>query len=481
MSDTATTADVPWYRLLNKQHWFVFAMASLAWLFDCLDQQLFIIARGGAVTSLLKANASESQLAAWLADPATFGALVKEWGGIATMWFMIGWAIGGLVFGSLGDRFGRARMLSITVLMYSVCTGLSAASTSVYDFCIYRVITGMGVGGVFGLAVALIADSLPEKARGEALGTLQALSAVGNILAGLVAILVGYLELETIKPGSAWRWLFLVGALPAFLCVFLQFRMKEPAKWVAAKAAAPAGGKGFGSYAALFGEQPWRKHALLGMLLCVAGVVGLWGVGFFSPELVTDVINQKLAADKVSPQHKDGMKNIWVGVNQVLVMIGAFFGMITASRWAKRSGRKSVFVIGFLLAFGATFMVFSSLRSINQIWWMSPIQGFCQMIVFAGFAVYLPELFPIRLRSTGTSFCYNIGRFIAASAPFTLVKLQNFLIERAGTDPIAKVESFRTAACWMSCIYLIGLVAIFFLPETKGKPLPEDGQPAPAK
>src|SRR6266446_4858139 len=195
----------PWWRQLNRYHWFVFLVASLAWLFDCLDQQLFILARNSAITALSPLGT----------DPA----LLKKLGGNATAIFVAGWAMGGLIFGSVGDRIGRAKTLTLTVLMYSLFTGLSAFATSVGMFEFFRFITGLGVGGVFGLSVALVADSLPDAARPHALGLLQALSAVGNITAGSIAVLVGWLETFKIAPGSAWRWMFLIGALPAFLCV----------------------------------------------------------------------------------------------------------------------------------------------------------------------------------------------------------------------------------------------------------------------
>src|SRR4051812_14432772 len=231
-------AHVPWWRLLNRYHWFVFAMASLAWLFDCLDQQIFIIARNPAISSLLPSGTSSDML--------------KLWGGRSTAIFIAGWATGGLFFGAIGDRIGRARTLALTVLLYSVCTGLSALSTSVYDFSAYRFLTGLGVGGVFGLAVALIADALPDRARPHALGSLQALSAVGNVTAGAIAIIVGYLETRSITPGSDWRYMFLIGALPAFLCVFIQIRLKEPEKWVKAREEGRLTGVQFGSYSSMF-------------------------------------------------------------------------------------------------------------------------------------------------------------------------------------------------------------------------------------
>ncbi len=184
--------DIPWYRLLNRHHWFVLTMATLAWVFDCLDQQLFILARPAAMKALLPEG--------WDA---------KEFGGYATSIFVLGWAVGGLFFGSIGDRIGRAKTLTLTVLIYSICTGLSAFATDFTQFALYRFITGLGVGGVFGLAVALVADSLPEQARSKALGTLQAMSAVGNITAGLSSIWVGHLAAQgTIVGADSWKYLF---------------------------------------------------------------------------------------------------------------------------------------------------------------------------------------------------------------------------------------------------------------------------------
>ncbi len=464
-SNTATTTsdmNTPWWRNLTRYHWFVFTVACLAWLFDCLDQQLFLIARGGAMKALL-----------------TTGADVKLYSGYATAIFVAGWATGGLIFGAVGDRIGRAKTLAFTVLLYSVCTGLSAFSTGWVDFALYRFATGLGVGGVFGLSVALVADSLPEQSRTGALGLLQALSAIGNITAGIVAIILGNLEGGIIPAGQSWKYMFLVGALPAFLCVFIQIRLKEPEKWVKARAEGKLTGAKFGSYASLFGEARWRTPALLGMLLCIAGVVGLWGIGFFSPELVGDVIERSLKADGIAPDKIAKAKTVWTGVNMIVQNLGAFCGMMAFTRAAQRYGRKPAFAVSFIAALVATIGYFQLFNSKSDIW-MSFVMGFCQLALFAGFAIYLPELFPTRLRSTGTSFCYNVGRFIAASGPFTLGELQKSLAASAMkgiTDPVAqaaaKLAAFRTAACYMSAIFLVGLVVVFFLRETKGQPLPE--------
>jgi MFS family permease len=468
-ASSTSTAELPWWRLLNRYHWFVFSMASLAWLFDCLDQQLFILARPAAMASLLPAGM----------DPGLYG-------GYATAIFVAGWATGGLIFGAVGDRIGRARTLTMTVLLYSVFTGLSALSQGWIDFAIYRFITGLGVGGVFGLAVALIADALPDKARPHALGTLQALSAVGNITAGAISMYTGTLVAKgAISANVSWKLMFLIGALPAFLCVFLQWRLKEPEKWVKAREAGRKTGVAFGSYTSLFGEARWRKPALLGMLLCVAGVIGLWGIGFFAPELVGPVIEgsvraelgiANVPADQLTAEQKaaiGGAKSKWIGINSIFQNLGAFLGMLLMTKLAQKTGRKPAFVVAFLCAMVATIAFFRLFNGKEDVYWLSPLMGACQLALFAGFAIYLPELFPTRLRSTGTSFCYNVGRFLAATGPFTLGRLQAAL-KAGATTPEAKIEAFRNAATYMSGIFLLGLVALMFLPETKGRPLPED-------
>jgi len=465
-----------WWRYMEPYHWFVFAMAALAWLFDCFDQQIFILFRDSALKTLALPE----------------GADVKAYGGYATSIFVAGWATGGLIFGSVGDRIGRAKTLTITVLLYSLFTGLSALSTSWLDFAIYRFITGLGVGGVFGLAVALIADTLPDTARPGALGMLQALSAIGNISAGLISMWLGSLitsyasvpeDSFRITSTNAWRIAFLLGAIPAFLCVFIQLRLKEPEKWVKAREEGRATGVKFGSYSSLLGAGRWRKPALLGMLLCITGVIGLWGIGFFAPELVGDVINTSLRAKGLSETEIASQATYYKGLNSIIQNAGAFLGMIAFSYVAQWIGRKPAFVIAFIGAFISTNLYFNMFKGVDQLW-MSALMGFFQLALFAGFAIYLPELFPTRLRSTGTSFCYNVGRFIAATGPFTLGLLSKYLgdvavaklpetadaVEKAA----AKLGAFREATSWVSIVFLLGLVVVYFLPETKGRPMPED-------
>ncbi len=440
-----------WWPQLNKEQKLIFVVACLAWLFDCLDQSLFNLARAPAMASLLRPDQIPNS---------------KFFAGLATTFFVLGWATGGMIFGSMGDKFGRAKMLGLCVLMYSITTGLTAFSKHFADFAAYLFVTGLSIGGVFGLAVALIADSLPDSARPRALGALQTFSAVGNISAGLIGLGVSQMK---VGPGY-WKWLFVIGALPALLTAIIQWRLKEPQRWVEARAKA---GKKAGSYRELFGHPTWRKHALIGMLLCCAGVIGLWGIGVFSNDMVGDVVTMTYTKLGLPAAAIGAKKQMWVAINLIGFNVGAYFGLLVFTRATVRWGRKKAFATASLAALIVTNFVFRSLRSTTDILWMAPMLGFAQLSVFAGYSIYLPELFPTRLRSTGTSYCYNVGRYLAATGPFTLGTLAMHLARNAGTEINAKIDAFRNATSLMSVVFLLGIVVLPFLPETKDKPLPE--------
>ncbi len=390
--------------------------------------------------------------------------LVDEYGGYTTSIFIMGWATGGLLFGVLGDRLGRVRTLVLTILLYSLFTGLSALSVGVWDFALYRFLTGLGVGGEFAVGVSLVAESMPERARPFALGWLQALSAVGNISAALISMVFGKLE-RVGAIHSPWRWMFVVGVVPALLAAVVMRRLKEPERWRAA-----AGDKEtrrqLGSIRELFGVPRLRRNVIVGMLLGFSGVVGLWGIGFFSPELIRTVFRKAFVAKGLSPDEVNGELTFWVGITSLVFNAGAFFGIYAFSRLTHRIGRRPAFAIAFVAALLSTALTFWYLRSFGDVLWMVPLMGFCQLSLFGGYAIYFPELFPTRLRSTGTSFCYNVGRFVALIGPSALGLLTNRVF--AGyTEPM------RYAGLTMCVFFLIGLIALPFAPETKGQPLPE--------
>jgi MFS family permease len=446
-----TSSSPPWWRSFNRHHWFVFSLASLAWLFDCLDQQVFTLSKDSAVADLLLDKAKATEFAAY-----------------TTSFLLIGWAIGGLIFGALGDRFGRARMLTFTLLIYSVSTGLSAFAVSYYGFCAFLFCTGLGIGGVFGLSVALVADTVPDSARAPALGLLQSLSTWGNIGAALIGMSIGALAAAHLLPFGLkpWQMLFLVGAVPAFLGVFVLRRLREPELWVQARAEGAKRGIKFGSYSKLLGHPVWSKHAWLGLIFCCAGIIGLWGLGNFHPAIVGSIVEAHFASAHLTPEALASQKVHFRSAALLLQNIGGFCGMMTIAKLAQVWGRRPALALALLLSFLSTLLVFRYLRDLGQIYWMLPIMGFGQLGVFGAYAIYLPELFPTSLRSTGTSFCYNFGRLAAATAPFTMGRITKSLG--------GNIEGFRTAGMGVSLVLLVGLVVLPFLPETKDQPLPSE-------
>lgn len=452
---------------LSRYQWFVFSVAAIAWMADCMDQQLFNLARQTAAVELT-AGAGEAAITSF-----------RSW---STAIFLVGWASGGLIFGMFGDRIGRVRTLTWTILLYSIFTGLSALSQGPLDFYLYRFLTGLGVGGVFSAAVALLAETMPPHARPFTLGLMQASSAVGNCTAAGLFIFLGLMELNghltALKPLSAWRIMFLVGIAPALLVIFIQRRLEEPKSWTKARDDAASGiGKKLGSYGELFNGGWITRHAIFGMILSFAGVVALWGIVFFAIDLqqkiFKPIFEQEAQAlgliDETLARYVKGQGIIWAGVTSFMLNVGAFFGMSWFSWFTQRVGRRPAFALTFLLAGFSTGGLFLFMKTRADILWMTPLMGFFTLALFGGYAIYLPELFPTRLRSTGTSFCYNVGRFVAATGPLTLGYLTNtvFAKEKGFEEPQ------RYAGLAMCSVFLLGIAVLPFLPETKDQPLPE--------
>jgi MFS family permease len=506
MSQTAIPiARKGWSSLrdLTGYQWFVFIVCCLAWDMDCLDQQLFNLARRPAMQDLIPAirtddprvtehtrTLAEQSLTEGKPAPSQQAVLdslrnadVSTAAGLSTSIFLIGWALGGIAFGVMGDRVGRVKTLMLTILLYAMFTGLSAISASVWDFYLYRLLTGLGVGGVFAAAVTLTAETMPPNARPFALGLFQASSALGNCAAALISMYLGSLKESGALSGmtflgsplTPWRAMFLIGIVPGLLVVLIQFGLKEPEKWKQAMAA--GGVRKAGSYSELLGDRQWRWNAVFGLILALVGVIGLWGIGFFSFDLLQYVADPTYKAEAQqlgytgakAAEYVAGQKSYWSGITSLVQNGGAFFGIFAFAWVTVRVGRKPAFGLFFALAGVSTAIVFLYLKDWSDIFWMIPIMGFFQLALFGGYAIYFPELFPTRLRSTGTSFCYNVGRLIAASGPAMLGYLTSPAVFGSYPAPLP----FRYAGVAMCGVFALGLLVLPFLPETKDKPLPE--------
>lgn len=458
----AAPAEKPlrWYQGLKPYHWWVFAVGALAWLFDCADQRIFMLARSPALAQLM----SLPQTDRVVLDYAT-------WATAATM---AGWAIGGLFFGIMGDRWGRVKTLATSILIYSLFTGLCGLATTWWDFCLYRLLMGGGIGGAFAAAATLIAETMPDHSRAFCLGLFSAISVLGNMSGSVLARWL-FLPERTYTlewfgiSAPGWRLLFFVGALPAVLTVFVIPTVRESERWKAARDRARQKlTRELGDFKSMLGHPRWRRHTLVAVGLATAGIVGVWGVGFFSPELISSALTPgHLRGQNLPPeiaQHIGRVK----AVATLLQDIGGFIGIMTFTLLASKANRRTSFAWVFIGGFLSIALAFTVLSSEWQAYVLLPVMGFFTIGVMGGFVIYLPEIFPTRLRSTGTAFGYNVARMSAAMVMVLGNPIRELFHHIGVWDP------FRLGAVTMAGIYFLGLIVLLYAPETRGRPLMEE-------
>lgn len=430
-----------WTTGLTGYHYLVLAVACLGWSFDTMDQWLYVFVKQHAMTELLRPVAQSTD---------QLSAMVKEYTGYVQSYLMLGWACGGLIFGMIGDRLGRTRTMGITILMYATFTGLSGLAQTWEQFAVLRFLTGLGVGGEFAAGAALVAESMPTHSRTTALAVVQATSALGNVSASIINMtLTQYLD-----PATAWRWVFAIGIIPALLVVVIFAFIHEPEAWVISRAEVKAGHKRSGSIIGLFSERWLTRNTLVGATLASVGVIGFWGISTWSPELLRSVLN---------PNNSEALARDveWkVSVAGLAQNLGAFFGALTFGYLAQRFGRRHAFRTGLICCLAGVPAAFYLTHGFISAVILFFTMGFVLLILFGGYAVYFPELFPTRLRATGAGFCYNVARFLAAASPSIFGKL-------------SASYGIQQAALMVSSVFIIGLIAVQFAPETKDQPLPE--------
>jgi MFS family permease len=380
-----------------------------------------------------------------------------EWyGGIIFSIFLIGWAVGGVFFGVLADYIGRTKTLILTILIYSIFTGMAALSHTWWELMVYRFLTALGIGGEWAAGAALVAETWPEAKRAKAAGILQSAWAAGFFLAALANLLLGI---------YGWRILFLVGILPALVTLLVRFMVREPERWLKVSedrkhalrkvAHTPRSKRerellDF-SLKRLF-RRDLRSRTVVGSLLAFVAVFGLWGATNWTPTLVRELL---------SPQNLDpDTVNRYVSYSVMSLNIGALAGYLAFGPIADRIGRRAAF---FLMCLGSLVMLpvtFYSPRDYTVVLGLLPIMGFFNNGIFSGFPIYLPELYPTSIRATGVGFCFNVGRILASTGP--LVKGYLGTLFEPGK-----------AASLIGIVYLLGIAALPFAPETKGKPLPD--------
>jgi MFS family permease len=420
-------ANRPWYSGVTRYQWLVLVIASAGWMFDAFEGQLFNITRG--------------QMLADLMGPEGSPARVRMWGDTFLAIFLLGGTFGGVAFGSLADRYGRKPVLALTILFYSIFSGLTYFATELWHVAVLRFLVALGVGGEWAVGATLVAEVFPARARARASGIFHTTSVFGTWLAAAAGLAVG----------SQWRYAYIIGVLPALLVLWVRSSVHEPERWQRAGEEH----KRLGSFSELFGVVRWARRAILGLLLAAVGLGTFWGVTIAGQDLTGALLlrngmPQELAAERAK---------FAFGIVQTA---GGGLGLLCFGPLAERLGRRPAFAFMHVMAFAIVPVVCYLPQTYGQMLVLLPVFGFFTLGSHAGYAVYFPELFPDHLRATGASVCFNGGRFVAAP----ILWVSGMLKGLPGMD-------LRHAVMILSSLFLVGLVLLIFLPETKGKPLPE--------
>ncbi|MCC6882457.1 MAG: MFS transporter [Verrucomicrobiales bacterium] len=428
MTTPSNTPSSPWYHGINRYEWLVLIIASAGWIFDVYEGQIFNLTRNQLLQDILGVGPDAPE--------------IKKFGDQFLGVFLLGGTIGGLLFGSLADRHGRRGVMILTILMYSVFSGLTYFATTLPQVMILRFLVAMGVGGEWAVAAALVAEVFPTKARAQASGIFHTSSVIGTWLATAAAIAVG----------SQWRHAYLIGVLPALLIVWVRATVKEPEKWQQTKAD-PTVRRG--SFRELLTSPLWARHAFLAMALAAVGLGTFWAVTVAGQDLAREMLKREGLPDgEIAEKAKFAY-----GIVQT---IGGGFGLLLFGPLSARIGRRKTFVLYHLAALVIVPVTCFVPQNYHTLLMLLPVFGFFTLGMHAGYAVYFPELFPSHLRATGTSFGFNGGRILAVSVMFF-----------AGWLKALPGMPLPTALTWLGLLFLPGVVIIAFLPETRGEELPE--------
>ncbi|HLJ11375.1 MAG TPA: MFS transporter [Planctomycetaceae bacterium] len=432
MSLRPTDEKAPaWYRGITRQQWLVHAVASAGWVFDVYEGQIF--------------NITRKQLLAEFLGNAGSDTTIKLYSDLFLGVFLAGGTVGGLLFGSLADRWGRRPTMIVTILVYSLGSGLTCFARSLWEVGALRFFVATGVGGEWAVAAAMVAEVFPPRARAQASGIFHATSVLGTWLAALAGMAVG----------AEWRYAYLIGVLPALLVLWIRARVEEPKTWLeGAHEMARSGPIQPGSFRELLFDRRWCARALLGMALAAVGLGSFWGLTVAGQDLAMDALLRDGAPQARAEQESKFAYGI-------VETAGGGAGLLAFGPLCVRLGRRRAFLLFQIAALLFVPIICFVPGNYHELLMLLPIFGFLTLGMHAGFAVYFPELFPTHLRATGTGFCFNGGRLVAA----TMLVVSGWLKSQPGMD-------LRVALSWLGLVFIPGIVVVLFLPETKGQPLP---------
>jgi MFS family permease len=425
-----------WPAEVTRYQWMVLLVAWLGWVFDSMDGTLFSLVQKPSMTELMGSGATD--------------AAIGFYSSVVFSVMLLGWATGGITFGIVADYIGRTKALAITILIYSLFTGLSAAAHSWEQLAACRFITGLGLGGEWAAGAALVAEVWPDRLRAKAGAMLQSAAAFGYFFAALIT--------RAVDVGS-WRYVYLVGAVPAIFVLFIRLMVKEPERWVEVRdrrRLAKVEGRHKPTELDAFTlkqlfSPKLRRDTLVASALAFTVLLALWGATMWIPS----VIREAGAREGLSVADQ----NRYATYAVMLLNGGSLFGYLGFGPLADHFGRRAAFLCFFtggVILFPVTFLMTTG---ITQIFILLPLVGFFMLGITSGFPIYLPELFPTRVRTTGVGFCYNLGRIVTAGGVLVTGALVGFF------------GSYAKAASAVSLIYILGIFLLIFARETRGERL----------
>jgi MFS family permease len=434
---------LPWYRSLSGSQWRTLAATNLGWLFDGYETYALILTVGAAMHSLL--------------EPAQYPQ-IPGYAGIIIAITLLGWGIGGVCGGILADYIGRKRTMIYAILAYSLLTGLTALSFNWISFALLRFAVGIAIGSEWATGSSMMAELWPQGARGKGAGLMQCGLGIGFFLASFV-----WLFVSGFGP-NAWRFMFVIGILPALLTLWMRTSIDESPVWQQTDArrrearARKASGAPLSAeetalsrftVADLFAAPETRRRTILVFFMSLTTTLAWWGISSWVPPYIASV-----AAKAGLPGQQ------WASYAGMAYNFGAIVGYISLGFLADRFGRKPITMLYFAAAFVMTPVLFLWTQDLDLLLVAAAVNAFFTLGQYSWMPVWLPELFPTRSRATGLAFAFNAPRFIAFLGPLFAGVL------------ILQFGGFSHAAITISCIYVLGFCVAPFLPETNGKPLP---------
>lgn len=420
--------------------------AWFGWGFDVFDALLFNMVAPSCVPSLLHLQPGSTE-----AKSATLA-----WTGWLTCLLLIGWGIGGILFGRVADRLGRSKALILTMLLYSFGTGICAFAPNIWLLLLFRVVASLGIGGEWAAGAAMVAEAVPENRRVVAGGILYTASPIGVGLATFVTLTFQGTLFKS-NPEDGWRYVFLAGLIPAVFAIALRTAISDSSHL---KSALSAGAKS--GIRDLF-SPALRTSTTVALMTATATLITWWSCSAFLPLIASELA--RASSDQTDKSAIAHTVENWKATATYCFSSGGLVGTVASIPIASVFGRKKMFLIYFLLSAVAILAGFGlPIAPYTRLFMYFPI-GFAIFGIFGSFTYYLPELFPTRLRATGAGFCYNTGRFVAAAGPLIVGGIAS-----RGKDTLLAAI---TAQFWVGLIPLAALALYPFIVETRGCALPD--------